>query len=400
MRLLFTFAGGGGHFDPLGPVARAAEDAGHAVAFGCQPGMVPVVEAAGFTAFDTGGDTLGGPGRRPLLELNPEREDEALREGFARRTAGERAGRILALCAQWKPDLVVCDEVDFGAMVAAERFGVPHASVSVIAAGSFIRPELVAEPLNELRAQLGLPPDPGMRMLSRYLVLAPLPPSYRHPAFPLPATAHPIRPVMLDPAPAAVEPPWKAARRGAPTVYFTLGTIFNLESGDLFDRVIAGLTRLPVNLVVTVGRHIDPAEFGTQPEHVHIHRYLPQQLVLPHCQLVVSHGGSGSVIGALAHGVPMVLVPMGADQPHNAARCADLGLARVLDAVRLTPDTARDAASAVLADPAYRHAAERLRDEAAALPGPAHAVALLERLATRRTPLPGAVLRSPHGSRS
>jgi hypothetical protein len=60
----------------LGPIARAAEDAGHAVACGCQPGMMPVVEAARFTAFDTGGDTLGGPQRRPLLELDPEREDE------------------------------------------------------------------------------------------------------------------------------------------------------------------------------------------------------------------------------------------------------------------------------------------------------------------------------------
>jgi UDP:flavonoid glycosyltransferase YjiC (YdhE family) len=277
-------------------------------------------------------------------------------------------------------------------VVAAERFGVPHATVSVIAAGSFVRPELVAEPLNELRAQLGLPPDPEMRMLSRYLVLAPLPASYRDPAFPLPATAHPIRPVIPDPALAAVPPPWKAARPGSPTVYFTLGTIFNLESGDLFDRVIAGLAQLPVDLVVTVGRHLDPAEFGPQPEHVHIERYLPQPLVLPHCQLVVSHGGSGSVIGALAHGVPMVLIPMGADQPHNAARCRQLGLARVLDAVRLTSDTARDAASAVLADPAYRRAAARLRDEAAAQPGPPHAVALLERLATQRTPLP----RVPH----
>ncbi len=304
MRFLFTFAGGGGHFDPLRPIARAAEDAGHAVGCGCQPGMMPVVEAAGFTAFDTGGDTLGRPERRPLLELDPEREDEALREGFARRTARDRAGRILSLCAEWKPDLIVCDEVDFGAMVAAERSGLPHATVSVIAAGSFIRPELVAEPLNELRTELGLPPDPGVRMLSRYLVLAPLPPSYRDPAFPLPATAHRIRPVMPDPAAAAVPPPWKAVRPGAPTVYFTLGTIFNLESGDLFDRVVAGLAQLPVNLVVTVGRDIDPTQFGPQPEHVHIERYLPQPLVLPHCQLVVSHGGSGSVIGALAHGVP------------------------------------------------------------------------------------------------
>ena len=54
----------------------------------------------------------------------------------------------------------------------------------------------------------------------------------------------------------------------------------------------------------------------------------------PALRLVVSHGGSGSVVGALAHGLPMVLLPLGADQPQNARRCAELGVARVLDAVR------------------------------------------------------------------
>jgi MGT family glycosyltransferase len=130
-----------------------------------------------------------------------------------------------------------------------------------------------------------------------------------------------------------------------------------------------------------VGRHLDPAEFGPQPANVHIERYIPQALILPHCDAVVSHGGSGSVIGALAHGLPMVLIPMGADQPVNAARCAELGVGRVLDAMTATPQDVRDAVSTVLVDPTYRQAAERMRDEIAALPGPAHAVKLLEQLA-------------------
>jgi UDP:flavonoid glycosyltransferase YjiC (YdhE family) len=108
---------------------------------------------------------------------------------------------------------------------------------------------------------------------------------------------------------------------------------------------------------------------------------------LPHCALVVSHGGPGSVIGALAHGLPMVLIPLGADQPYNAARCAELRVARVLDAVEATPETVREAVATVLADSTYRRNAERLRDEIAALPGPAHAVVLLERLAAEGQPL-------------
>ncbi|HEX6287665.1 MAG TPA: glycosyltransferase [Herpetosiphonaceae bacterium] len=388
MRILFTFAGGSGHFVPMVPIARAAEVAGHTVAFASQPAMVAMVEAAGFAAFATGGATVPDtPARFPLLKLDAEREDRALREGYATRVARERASALLALCPQWQPDLVVCDEIDFGSMVAAERLGLPYATVLVIAAGSFVRHALVAEPLNTLRAEHGLPPDPDLTMLRRYLVLSPFPPSYRDPAFPLPATAHTIRPLALEAAPGESARPWSEHLSGAPAVYFTLGTVFNIESGDLFPRVLAGLRDLPLTVIATVGNEIDPAEFGPQPANIHIARYIPQASILPHCDLVVSHGGSGSVIGALAHGLPMVLIPMGADQPLNAARCADLGVARVLDPVDSTPDMVREAVSLVLADPAYRRAAERLRDEIAAQPAPAHAVALLERLAHAKRPL-------------
>jgi UDP:flavonoid glycosyltransferase YjiC (YdhE family) len=379
VRMLFTFAGGSGHFEPLVPIARAAEAAGHTIAFSGEPAMVPTVEAAGFAVFASGPNTSSTQ-RRPLLALDAAREDRALRDGYAGRTARGRAASLLAVCADWRPDLVVCDEIDFGAMVAAEHLGLPFASVLVIAAGSFVRKELVAERLNELRAEHGLPPDPDLAMLSRYLVLSPFPPSYRDPAFPLPATAQTFRPFDLDPAPGNAARPWGTRPSGAATIYFTLGTVFNMESGDLFSRVLAGLRDLPVNLVVTVGRHIDPAEFGPQPPNVHIERYIPQSQVMPHCDLVVCHGGSGSVIGALAHGRPMVLIPMGADQPLNAARCASLGLARVLDPQAATAETVREAAAAVLADHSYRLAAERFRAEIAAMPGPAAAVALLERL--------------------
>lgn len=149
--------------------------------------------------------------------------------------------------------------------------------------------------------------------------------------------------------------------------------------------MLAGLRDLSINVIATVGREIDPAEFGPQPANIQIARYIPQSAVLPHCAAVVSHGGSGSVTGALAHGLPMVVIPMGADQPLNAARCHDLGVARVLDAVEATPGTVRDAVSTVLTDSAYRRAAERLRDEIASLPE--YAVMLLERLGAEKRPL-------------
>jgi len=378
MRVLFSFVGGNGHFRPMVSVARAAVAAGHVVACTGAPSMVATIEAAGFAAFPSGPDIGASAERRPLLPLDRDREQHDVREGFARRTAPLRATDVLALCEQWRPDVLVCDEMDFGAMIAAERFGIPHVSVLVIASGSFVPPELVAGPLHELRAAHGLPADPEMAMLSRDLVLVPFPPSFRDPAFPLPATAFPFRPSVEGPPPTPISAPDDVS-----TVYFTLGTIFNTECGDLFARGLAGLRELPVHLVMTVGERIDPAEFGPQPPHVRIERYLPQDTVLPRCSVVVSHGGSGTVLGSLAQGVPSVLIPMGADQLDNAARCVALGVGVSLDAEHATSEEIRAAVAAVLADPSYRQAARRMRDAVAELPDRAHAVALLEKLVTR-----------------
>jgi UDP:flavonoid glycosyltransferase YjiC (YdhE family) len=386
LRILFTFVGGRGHFEPLVPIACAAAAAGHTVAFGCGASMVPMVEAGAFTVFAMGTVASNAPERLPLRPVDREREDRDLRERFARRAARYRVPLAMALCADWRPDILVCDETDFGAMVAAEHLGLPYATVLVTASGSFVRAEVVAEALDELRAEHALPPDPELLMLSRYLVLSPFPRGYRDPDHPLPATAHSFR----TSTPGASEKPapaWSSVLPGAPGVYFTLGTIFNVESGDLLARVLTALRELPVNLVVTVGQQIDPLEFGEQPANVHIDRHIPQSSVLPHCDLVVSHGGSGSVVGALAHGLPSVLIPLGADQPYNADRCAALGVALVLDAVSVTPESLRAAVRNVLTDPAYRRNAECLRDEIAALPEPAQIVGLLERLATEKRPL-------------
>jgi len=392
--MLFTFAGGSGHLEPLIPLARAAEAKRHSVAFAGRPWMVPLVEAAGFPAFVAGSDAGLTPERLPLADADLDQDMRDVGSGFGGRIARERAADILSLCAQWRPDLLVCEEFDFGAMVVAERLGLPHATVLVSATGAFVRPELVAGPLDEVRAEHGLPGDHSLAMLGRYLVLTPFPPSLRDPAFPLPTTAHHLR--LLTPAagPEEAAAPWSTPHGGAPTVYFTVGTVYNMESGDLFQRMLAGLRELPIDLIVTVGRDLDPDELGPQPANVHIERFVPEATLLPHCDLVVSHAGSGSVLGALAHGLPMVLLPIGADQPLNAARCQALGVAEVLDAVGATPEMVRAAVSRVLADAGFRGRAQRLRHEIAALPGPEHAVTLLERLASKRAPLrPGSTER-------
>jgi UDP:flavonoid glycosyltransferase YjiC (YdhE family) len=376
MRALFTFAGGSGHADPLVSIARQVGSAGHDVAFSGRRSAAATVEAAGFSLLGEPEDpSARSPSVTPLVPLDMEHEYRVLREFYAGRLARERAARILEVCAAWRPGLVVCDEVDFGSMIAAERLGLPHATVLVTAAGSFVRAEIAGESLDAVRAEHDLDPDPSLAMLIRHQVISPIPPSFRDPGFPLPTNAISIRPDSIMPADYAVE-----GSSGPPTVYCTLGTVFNMESGDLFERMLTGLRDLPINLIVTVGRELDPVSFGPQPGNVRIERFVPQAEVLPGCDAVVNHGGSGSVIAALAHGLPMVVLPMGADQSLNAGRCEALGVGIALDAVRATDGSIGDAVTTLLLDPSYRLAAGSVRDEIAALPGPDATVPLLEQL--------------------
>lgn len=385
MRILFSFTGGNGHFVPMISVARATEAAGHTIAFGCGPSMAPAVKAAGFDVFPLGTPSTDGPPERyPLRPIDLARDYQEFRDKFVQREGAIRAPLTMELCAEWQPDLLVIEECDFGSIIAAERLGLPYANLLVTAAGSFVRAEVVGEALNELRAAHDLPPDPELEMLRRYLVLSPFPPSFRDPAYRLPATAFSFRPPMRK---EAANLDWSPTLPDAPTVYFTLGTIFNMESGDLFTRVLDGLRDLPINAVVTVGNDINPEEFGPQPPNISIRCYIAQEAILPHCELVISHGGSGSVAGALMHGLPMVVIPMGADQPLNAARCVQLGVGRMLDPIEATPEMVRAAVSNVLTDPRYRLAAEHIRDEFAALPGPEHTIKLLEQLAVEQRPV-------------
>ena len=232
-RILFTFAGGGGHAEPLVPLAAAAHDAGHSVAFAGRPTVVAELAERGFPVFPDAASAIDVPADlQPLAVVDLARERLAVRDGFAGRVARARARSVAALGADWHPDVVVCDDLDFGAMTAAAALGVPHATVEVSAPG-FVDAELVAPAVDELRATYGLDPDPGLDEPARHLLLSPFPPTYRAAA--LPATSSPLRPGA---APARRERPRPDAR---PTVLATLGTVFPLESGDLYPRLLAAL---------------------------------------------------------------------------------------------------------------------------------------------------------------
>jgi MGT family glycosyltransferase len=176
-----------------------------------------------------------------------------------------------------------------------------------------------------------------------------------------------------------------------PLVYVTLGTVFN-QHRALFLRIAEALAGEDVDVVMTVGRNVDPAALGPLPANVHAARYIPQSLLLDRAAAVVTHGGFNTVMAALTFGVPVCCIPLSTDHPINAQRCVELGVGTacttwtppggwpVARPEDVAPEAIRDNVRAVLDDPGYRVAAHRLRDEIAELPGTDEAVRRIERL--------------------
>ena len=139
------------------------------------------------------------------------------------------------------------------------------------------------------------------------------PPSLQNPEIASLPAVQPLRPAAAEMITAAAVPEWLEQLGDRPIVYVTMGTVWNRDL-DLFGRVIEALRDEPVALVITVGQQNDPAGLGRQPDNVMVRRYIPQAELLPLCHAVVTHGGSGTTLGALAHGLPLLVVPQGADR--------------------------------------------------------------------------------------
>ena len=93
----------------------------------------------------------------------------------------------------------------------------------------------------------------------------------------------------------------------------------------LYRAALDALAELPVRVLVTTGRAAAPGALGPLPPSVRAVRWLPQADVVAHADAIACHGGSGTVQAALAGGVPLAVLPLFADQPHNARRVAAIG---------------------------------------------------------------------------
>jgi UDP:flavonoid glycosyltransferase YjiC (YdhE family) len=392
---------------PMVPLAWAARCAGHDVLLATQPELVDVAADSGLpvtavgrslplyrlwrhadAAGDADGDAaLVDPGRPLDWETASRGYRELVQWWF--RTANEpMLDDLVALCREWRPDLVVWETVTFAGAVAARACGARHLrfvwSVDVIAT---MRERLLA----------ARPPGDGTDPLASWLAscaaragtdfsesLAVGEATVTFLPAPLRAAdSASVRYLPLRFVPYAgqsVVPPWLAGLPPGRRICLTLGTSALERFGRLVvpvGEIVRGASATGAEVLVTLD---DPAVAGLAdvPPNVRFVGRVPLDALLRHCDLLVSHGGPGTVATAVAAGIPQLVVGEEFDAPVLARLLAATGAAVDLPLGAADAARVRDRVRLLYDDESYRRRALALRDEAAAMPTPQQFVHALE----------------------
>ncbi|SDI46001.1 glycosyltransferase, MGT family [Actinokineospora alba] len=377
MHVLISSLPSHGHTYPLLPLAIAAKEHGHRVTYATDASFHPVLISLGFDVVDVGTTitdafnqvTQGSPPDFSDVEAMSEVVSSVFISVLARGIAAD-LGPILA---REKPDLVLYEAGSPGAGLAAKAAGIPvlcHAFGRGALGNTF--PSFLTKNA-EVAAELGVDYDPAGPFPDPYLDIYPA--SLQDKEFLTFPKRIPLRPVAF--AEPGELPAW-VAEHDKPLVYLTLGTAFG-QAGVL-RTAIDGLATLPARVIVAAGPTVEIADLGTAPDNVTVLPWVPQADLLPHTDLVVHHGGSGTTLGALAAGVPQLFIPQGADQFVNADAVTEGGAGVQLVGDAITVEAVAARAADLLADDAVAARSREVAAEIAAMPSPAETAATLETL--------------------
>ena len=209
----------------------------------------------------------------------------------------------MPLVEEWQPDLVIHPITELAAAVAAERCGARHA---VHGLGPLPREawDWFGARFADLCTTWDVP-DLATAILGRPY-LDDCPPSLQADAVAAFRNRRRMRATPGEAAPGEHLPWSHDDLAGLPfdrTVHLTLGTMFH-GATEVFQTALEGLTRLDVNVLVTVGPDTDPARLGPQPPQVLVADFVAHELLLPHCDALVTQGGAGTIVAALCAGRP------------------------------------------------------------------------------------------------
>lgn len=384
-RVLITTAAALGHFHPLASVASMLQAHGAHVKFACSPAFCPQVANSGFEAVPCGMDWQSRDLAEtwPEFRLVPKEERNTWINSvlWAQRLPEAMIPDLIETAEQWKPSVILSGRAELAGPTVGELLGVPYASTSagrVIGLEQFIVE--TRQGRNNLRKRLGLQPDPDGSSLYRYLYLNSIPTMF------LPEEAHrlrakhDLRPSSFD-DPGTDAPDWLRRLGPRSVIYVTLGSILGEVWADTFPVIIDAVSDLGYTVVATVGHGGNADAIASRFPGVHVADYIPQHHILEHAALVICHGGINTLLGALSHGIPSLVLPTEqSDQRWNAARCVERGVSLSVYIETAERSSIRAAASALLTDPTFRCATQACLQEIRRLPPANTSVDLLLRL--------------------
>ncbi len=372
MRVLFTTWPAHGHLLPMLPLVRAAQRAGHDVVVASGAEGVAEAQRRGLPTWDVGpsraeADAAFQAVVPDLSAVPPDERMPTVISGMFGAAAPRRAAELIPRVQEWGPDLVVHPITELAGAIAAAHTGARHV---VHGLGP-----LPAEAWAWFGSRFGAlcqewdVPDLAESILDT-TYLDNCPPSLQSDAVSDFRRRQPLRPTSGEVQPGE-RLPWDddtlASLPYEHTAHLTLGTLFH-GATEVFSTTLAGLRQLPVNVLVTVGPGTDPHRLGPQPPHVLVADFAPHALLLPRCAALVTQGGAGTIVAALCHGLPHLILPQGADQFRNAETAQRAGVALVLPPPQLTPDAVASAARRLLEDPGLTRAAGAAQAEINAMP--------------------------------
>ena len=321
-------------------------------------------------------------------------------EGFMRDTffGPDLADAVAAVVADRRPDVILVDYLLRAVMVRAEKLGLTTAALVHMA--SYRTPKPDSDPdalwgwrwqydqINRLRTEAGLAPLPVTPEISATLaqacragrVLVTLPRELDRWPDPPPNVVY-VGPINESRFPAPWQPPWPPDD-ARPLIVVSFGTTY-MHQEALLERVLEALARTPSRVLVLTGHDLDPSELPSHPD-MRVANYVAHESVFPHAQLVITHGGMGTLLETWRAGIPSICIPLGRDQHDNAHAASALDATVRIDAGASVTDIGA-AIEVALHSPRIRRGTAAMAQTLANYAGAAAAADAIEALAAPAT---------------
>jgi UDP:flavonoid glycosyltransferase YjiC (YdhE family) len=384
VKVLFCSTGLAGHFNPLVPFIEAARARGDEVMVVVPPSLVSAVQELGLAHLESDPpDPIASKELWKRAARVPHKQAARLLDGefFGRLTTAAMIPAVESACDSFKPDVILREPCAYAGAVVGVRRGIAHAQVAISTAQTeWSVIDFVAPILDDF--------EPGMEEVLRATHYISRFPSSLDPS-PFPNTLRYREQVSHEDA-------WRDAPWATPTMpllYVTLGSITGSldTAAPAFRRALEAVEGLGVQVLLTTGQGFDRKLLGPLPEDTYVEPWVPQEHVFPHATAVLCHGGSGTTYGALAAGLPVVFVPMFADQRTNARLIAVAGAGVVVDVGRKSEPgfrtievedvpRIRRAVIEVLSQRTFRDGAQRIASEIASMGSAKDCLVALEQL--------------------